>query len=306
MSVKPIQEVKYFVNQPVGGIIPDDKLPSDYVRVGSYVEPKIGCCDNGNKTREDRVIIVFDEVRPLSFGNHTILTGDDEVRSYRVYNRRGGEYRVPNGVSKQAIAQLSPLYRLGFRVFDCGFFPQGKRAGDLVIYGCPMERYHEGIRTYTEMREVMERYYHVYLDKRIIYQFQILQEKVHEAGYPCLNGVPARPLPNGGHVPINLSVDLRDHSNGRVTPKGFGVEGNLGFKQGEDPYWWDLQDKADLGPQVYILPAWKPGPYLDTVWRAMKECPETTYEGMVIKPANQGQFYTHDKPSSTWMKIRNR
>ena len=285
MSNSTIQEVKYFVNQPVGGIIPDDKLPSDYVRVGSYVEPKIGCCDNGHKTREDRVIIVFDEVRPLSFGNHTILT-DDEVRSYRVYNRRGGEYRVPNGVSKQAIAQLSPLYRLGFRVFDCGFFPQGKRAGDLVIYGVPMERYHEGIRTYTEMREVMERYYHVYLDKRIIYQFDVIDS----------NGV----------AEGDWQHSLRNYSNGRVTPKGFGVEGNLGFKQTDDPYWWDLQDKADLGPQVYILPAWKPGPYLDTLWRAMKECPETTYEGMVIKPANQGQYYTHDKPSSTWMKIRNR
>lgn len=284
------EEVKYFVNQPVGGIIPDDKLPSDYVRVGSYVEPKIGCCDNGHKTREDRVIIVFDEVRPLSFGNHTILT-DDEVRSYRVYNRRGGEYRVPNGVSKQAIAQLSPLYRLGFRVFDCGFFPQGDRAGDLVIYGCPMERYHEGIRTYTEMREVMERYYHVYLDKRIIYQFQILRAKEVEL--------------DPAHDDY-LLCHLSDYDDGRVTPKGFGVEGNLGFKQTDDPYWWDLQDKADLGPQVYILPAWKPGPYLDTLWRAMKECPETTYEGMVIKPANQGQFYTHDKPSSTWMKIRNR
>lgn len=277
---------EYYVNQPVGGIIPDNMFPSDYVRVGSFVEPKIGCCDNGNKTREDRVIIVFDDEPHM---HQHMLAFEDATKSFRVFNRRGGEYRVPNGVSKQAIAQLSPLYRLGFRVFDCGFFPQGERAGDLVIYGVPMERYHEGIRTYVEMREVMERYYHVYLDKRIIYQFQILQEMKDATEYL-----------------EEVHVDLRDHSSGRVTPKGFGVEGNLGFKQGDDPYWWDLQDKADLGPQVYILPAWKPGPYLDTLWRAMKECPETTYEGMVIKPANQPQYYTNDKPQNKWMKIRYR
>ena len=281
MSNSTVQEVKYFVNQPVGGIIPDDKLPSDYVRVGSYVEPKIGCCDNGHKTREDRVIIVFnDEYMP---SNRVGQPYPDWHVS--IYNRRGSEYSGGK-IPPVTLSQLSPLLRLGFRVFDCGFFPQGKRAGDLVIYGVPMERYHEGIRTYTEMREVMERYYHVYLDKRIIYQFDVIDS----------NGV----------AEGDWQHSLRNYSNGRVTPKGFGVEGNLGFKQGDDPYWWDLQDKADLGPQVYILPTWKPGPYLDTLWRAMKECPETTYEGMVIKPANQAQFYTPDKPSSTWMKIRNR
>jgi hypothetical protein len=270
MSNSTIQEVKYFVNQPVGGIIPDDKLPSDYVRVGSYVEPKIGCCDNGNKTREDRVILVQSEWKTCPFSNRPY--------EWSVFNRRGETYtHMDRGQLSAIIDKLIPLRKLGFRVFDCGFFPQGKRAGDLVIYGVPMERYHEGIRTYTEMREVMERYYHVYLDKRIIYQFDVIDS----------NGV----------AEGDWQHSLRNYSNGRVS-----------WRCGNDidPYWWDLQDKADLGPQVYILPTWKPGPYLDTLWRAMKECPETTYEGMVIKPANQPQYFTNNKPQNTWMKIRNR
>jgi hypothetical protein len=300
MSVK--EEVKYFVNQPVGGIIPDDKLPSDYVRVGSYVEPKIGCCDNGNKTREDRVILVQSEWKTCPFSNRPY--------EWSVFNRRGETYTHMDREQLSAIIdKLIPLRKLGFRVFDCGFFPQGKRAGDLVIYGVPMERYHEGIRTYTEMREVMERYYHVYLDKRVIYQFEALMENKNENNKSINEHHEEQKWIFGRHypwseserLPQNRPVHLRDHSNGRVTTKGMGI---VFLDPNNDPYWWDLQDKAD--PQVYILPAWEPGPYLDTLWRAMKECPETTYEGMVIKPANQGQFYTHDKPSSTWMKIRNR
>jgi hypothetical protein len=286
------EEVKYFVTKPVGGIIPTSQRPSDHLMVGTYAEPKIGCCDNGQKTREDRVVIVFDDEphmhqHMLSFGNHTTIS-DDKVLNFRIYNRRGTEYRVANGASKAAITKLKPLYDRGFRVFDCGYFPQGERAGDLALYGLPTDsNAEEGIRPYDQMRMHMERHYPIYLDKRILKRFR-----------------------------DNMSSNLRHYSSGLVTLDDPGRRSYKSLREllfkgtpqehedDTDPYWYDINDHED--PQVYILPAWKSGPYLNYVWEAMLDEPDTTYEGMVIKPANQFQVHTPDKPQRGWMKIRYR
>jgi hypothetical protein len=150
------------------------------------------------------------------------------------------------------------------------------------------------------MRKVMERYYPVCLDKRILYQFQVLVETKYDQGIPCLNGIPARPLPNGGHIPINPSGHLRDHSRGRV------------IESGDYPY-YDIEGK----PLVYILPTWTPwdgpwshritGDYLNTLWQAMIKSPETTYEGLVLKNGSELQLVTkNQKSNNSWLKIRYR
>ena len=283
MSIK--EEVKYFVTKPVGGIIPTSQRPSDHLMVGTYAEPKIGCCDNGQKTREDRVVIVFDD-EPQMYQHTLRMPWIDQVVSFRVFNRKGTEYRVANGASKAAITKLKPLYDRGFRVFDCGYFPQGERAGDLCIYGLPTDsNAEEGIRPYDQMRMIMERHYPIYLDKRILKRLESI----------------------GG---------LRHYSSGLVTLDDPGRRSYKSLREllfkgtpqededDTDPYWYDINDHKD--PQVYILPAWKSGPYLDHVWQAMLDEPDTTYEGMVIKPANQFQVHTPDKPQRGWMKIRNR
>ena len=108
-------------------------------------------------------------------------------------------------------------------------------------------------------------------------------------------------------VPLrNPSERLRDHSNGIASSSEDMKIGTDGF----DPYWYDLDDKADLGPQVYILPSfgkYPKGAYLDTLWQAMKECPDTTYEGFVIKNEYFPEVYT-DKQSDnqSWTRIRYR
>lgn len=277
------EEVKYFVTKPVGGIIPTSQRPSDHLMVGTYAEPKIGCCDNGQKTREDRVVIVFDDEPHM---HQHMLTFGDTAKSFRVFNRKGTEYRVANGASKAAITKLKPLYDRGFRVFDCGYFPQGERAGDLAIYGIH-DLSGEVLRTYEQMRMAMERHYPIYLDKRILKRFR-----------------------------DNNSSNLRHYSSGLVTLADPGRRSYKSLREllfkgtpqededDTDPYWYDINDYKD--PQVYILPAWKSGPYLNYVWEAMLDEPDTTYEGMVIKPANQFQVHTPDKPQRGWMKIRNR
>ena len=275
-----------FVNRPQGGIVPDNYKPSDVpVFMGARFEPKIGCVDNGQKTREDRVVLEWGGTIP---GN--VRRTDEWTAS----NRKGDPYtHMDSGQLDAIIDKLAPLRRQGFSVFDCGFFPQGKRAGDLVIYGLPVHKNDQDNRiTYAASRKVLEAIYPIHLDRRVVYQFSVLMLKKNEHGIPCLNGVPE----------YNPSEHLREHSNGIVSEAPAWHPGSP-----IDHYWYDLDDKADLGQQVYILPSFKSGEYIDTLWQAMKECPDTTYEGFVIKNENFPEVYT-DKQSDneTWTRIRYR
>lgn len=244
-----------FVNRPQGGVVPDDYDFGSFMGqmyMGSAYEPKIGCVDNGQKTREDRVIIVYDdELMP--------------VRHATVYNRKGSEYKVST-IPTETLSQLEPLLRIGVRVFDCGFFPTGERAGDLVIYGIPMAKGSEAMRTYAQMRRTIERYYPVYLDKRVLERFKILGAR-KKLSHFTKNGRPSGL--------VSFSVDIRKDPE-PIT------------KQRITPYWYEPTG----GPQVYILPSYESGEYLKKLWQAMKECPETTYEGFVVKNYLLPDMYT--------------
>ena len=253
-----IMDTPMFVNRPMGDVIPDDKKPSDYLYChGFRVEPKVGCCDKGNDTKEERVVIV---------------KNDD---GYMVYNRQGNPYSkdMPTAV----LDKLKPL-SYQHKVFDCGFFPQSK---NLVVYGLP-RHVDDDPMSYLEMRRVLEAYLPISLDIRLTLKFSELY-----------------PVQADGREP-----DLADHSSGMVW------ESTDKDKDPETVTWQRICPYRDITitldkPHVYILPTFKPGPYLDVLWQAMKECPDTTYEGMVIKPEYRPQIYT-DKQSDnkSWIKIR--
>lgn len=122
----------------------------------------------------------------------------------------------------------------------------------------------------------------MYLDKRVIYQFEVLKTKYFEAYERELQP----------HDPVHL----RDYSSGTIFADN---------KSSEDPYWYDLNDKVDCGPQVYILPSFHVAPYLETLWDAIKQCPETTYEGFVFKYENMPEKYTdRQQDNRHWRKFR--
>lgn len=244
----------YFVNRPKGDVQADDFKPSDvlYCR-GFRVEPKVGCCDNGHRTKEERVVVLYDAAT-----EHGFLP--------TVINRHGYEYG--RSIPAETLDQLKPLVKKGYRMFDCGYFPQGERAGDMVLYGLP--RHPDGYRgdmphTYLEMREVMEAHYPVHLDNRLVSQF----------------------LGCGGNLADIWTDNARPLGDWRLPS----------FRS-------KLIGLPDL-PLVYILPSWETGPHIDIMWEAMKLLPETTYEGMVIKQEHRPQVYTNtQKDNSSWIKIR--
>jgi hypothetical protein len=172
----------YFVNRPKGDVQADDFKPSDvlYCR-GFRVEPKVGCCDNGHRTKEERVVVLYDAAT-----DHGFLP--------TVINRHGYEYG--RSIPAETLDQLKPLVKKGYRMFDCGYFPQGERAGDMVLYGLP--RHPDGYRgdmphTYLEMREVMEAHYPALLDVRLVGKFLALGGDINDTEHTQL-GLPCSPL----------------------------------------------------------------------------------------------------------------
>jgi hypothetical protein len=286
------QERQIYVNRPGGVILPDHtKLLDQRIGVGMRAEPKIGCVDNGQGTREDRVILVFEDAegKDSQWPNiNTSMHGIFNGLVCTAYNRKSEPYKV-RPIPYTVLSQLTPLLRSGFRVFDCGFFPHGKRACDLVIYGLPSATNDPDMLTYAEMREHLELHYPVYLDKRVIYQFEVLKTKYYEAYERQLH--PDDP------------VHLRDYTDG--TLNSLHLSDHIWEKAREDPYWYDLNDKVDCGPQVYILPSFPVAPYLETLWDAIKQCPETTYEGFVFKYENMPEKYTdRQQDNRHWRKFR--
>ena len=264
----------YFVNRPKGDVQADDFKPSDvlYCR-GFRVEPKVGCCDNGHRTKEERVVVLYDAATERGF----LPT---------VINRHGYEYG--RRISAETLDQLLPLVKKGYRMFDCGYFPQGERAGDMVLYGLP--RHPDGYRgemphTYLEMRKIMEAHYPISLDERLLRAFEVEMENRPQL---CLAGKRMTP------------TQLGDYSLGMVTIPQRRNDPEFVKEQRRQPYRHIISS-----PQVYILPSWEAGPHLDIIWAAMKKHPETTYEGMVIKQEHRPQVYTNtQKDNSSWIKIR--
>lgn len=253
-----------YVNRPVGSLIPDSMMPSRYSSLyytGSRVEFKHGACDAGNGTKEERVILVYD------------MWG-----KWSAYNRHGDSYnKIPDRCMNAIHRELRPLTNKGFVVFDGGYFPQGKWAGKLIIYGLP--KHDSESLSYGNMRQILEEHLPVYSDKAVHDRYlELVRERYDCNGRTIISWRHENMYTDVPNVSVFIGPALSIISGTTLDTHATITEGHL------------PQDPLER---------------LDLIWQAMKDTPSSTYEGFVIKNIHYPESYREKQGlNKSWIKIK--